>query len=170
MEWEQVTPPSPLPKSYYCLLISAVQPRLYLLLCFIQLVSTACIQLESSEPTFILYPFAFVFLHKIQAVTVTNVWWLCPLAKEYTDIRLFNESCSCASHTVAAGSLDFKGFIGTGPYALVVQMLALAVLHTGMRMLISYTGSCVFALVEIRNNRTDHCKTELFTFKKTSFF
>lgn len=146
-----------------------MQPRLYLLLCFIQLVSTACIQLESSEPTFIVYPFAFFLLHKIQAVTVTNVWWFCSLAKEYTSIKLFNESCSCASHTSAAGSPDFKGFTGMGPYALVLQMLALAVLQTDMGMLISYTGLCVVTTAEM-NNRRGHCKTELFTFKKTSFF
>lgn len=169
MNLEPVTPPLFYFLPYYCLLISAVQPRLYLLLCFIQLVSTACIQLESSEPTFIVYSFAFLLLHKIQAVTVTNVWWLCSLAKEYTDIRLFSESHSCASRASAAGSPDFKGFIGTGPYAVVAQMLALAVLHTGMRMLISYTGSCV-TTAEMRNNRTGYCKTELFTFKKNCFF
>lgn len=143
-------------------LISAVQPRLFLLLCFIQLVSTVCIQLESSEPAFIVYPFAFFILHKIQAVTVTNVWWLCSLAREYTDIRLFNESRSCASHIFAAGSKDFKGFIRMGPYALVVQMLALAVLHIIMTMLISYTGSCDVATAEMRNNGTGYCKTKLY--------
>jgi len=102
-------------------------------------------------------------------VTVASIWWLCSLAEEYTDIRLLNESCSGASYISASGSPDFKGFAGVGPYALVEQTLALAFLHAGMGMLISYTGSYVTA-AEMRNNRTDHCKTERLTFRKKHFF
>lgn len=93
------------------------------------------------------YSFAFFLFHKIQAVTVTNFLWLCSMAEEYAGIKLLKESCSCAAHTSAAGSPDFKGFIGA-----VVQMLALAALHTGMRVLISsYTASSVVT-AEMRND------------------
>lgn len=170
MNWELVTPSLFYFLPYYCVLISAVQPRLYLLPCFIQLVSAACIQLASSEPAFIICPFAFFLLHKIQAVTVTNVWWFCSLAEEYTDVRFFNESCSCASHTSAAGTSDFKGFIGTGPYALVVQTLALAVLHTGMKMLISYTVSCIGTLLRWGIIEQDIARQNCLHLRKTVSF
>lgn len=57
-----------------------------------------------------------------------------------------------------------------GPYALVVQMLALALLHTGVRVLVSYTGCCVVAAAEMRNNGMGHCKAEQFTVKKNIVF
>ena len=143
MNWEPVTPPfflsfTLLLSSNLCHAAKALSSPLFHTTSFYCLYSVG--KFRASLHSLSL---CFFLLYKIQAVTVTNVWWLCSLAKEYTDIRLFNESRSCASHTSAAGSPNFKAFIGTGPYALVVQMLALAVLHTGMRMLISYTGSCV---------------------------
>lgn len=165
MNWEPVKTPFESFLPYCSLLISAVQLRLYLLFCLVQLVSPACIQLQSSHPAFIVYPFAFFLFHKIQSVTVTNFLWLCSMAEEYTGIKLLNESPSCASHTSAAGSPDFRGFIGT-----IVQILALEALHTGKRMLISsYTSSGVIA-AKMSNNQTGHCKTEPLILKKRSFF